>query len=679
MATILKSDGTAWPWTNYAKTAIDDWTAVTVAFEAVKSPSSFSFTVPTPVWGDILTGDGVERLAAVLTNDAGEPYMRLSGWLCVTSQDEATTSVTFYSDARASEAGMTLQEVAKARIPSYINAEPYLVRSGTDYTLDGYAIDWELVELASSNGAYKLAFFKLTDDVLVLANGVKVETGTDAEGKPLKEANYIDAGCSWRLPLITALPAKKVSDALNAYYWPLGKRLIYDPSGVLTLIDGDKTGMPRYTPMVAATAALSAIDPLRHNGTVELTHALTEVKLGAELYPATRGTVKYGEGWTDTLLQWVKQGYAGADEATVCTIGVNGQATTGNYLDDEGKPYSGLVFKSRPEPAGNSDFLAQFAMTKHARKVTFKSAQLLPVNATIPLGTGVAWVTKRTRTAAGYDYEGVAAMQTDVELLTTSTLIFAPTGGSKWVAAGGAGMTWTADETLTGGAWPVAVKSRNVGGAAVSQAVVTVGANSYVMGLYDLAKASPSDAELAACFAASLWNIEPSEAWLAKVGTTLAGKLTGSGGLDVTAKVAGWQTETTVERVNVDYAKVGIPQGVEKTCGAGSWLVVCGSVKRTDVECAVLVNGLFATAHSCNMRPMVIAVKDVGEKSLRYDFLYDDDDKGDFSAFGYNILNIYLTKNEVVKINVVYNMTQEGSTEVIEHKISTLRLSPKQI
>lgn len=564
MAILLQQDGTPFPWSNYTKVAVDDWTAVTVAFEAIKAPSSFSFSVPTPVWGDILTGDGVERLAAILANGVDEPDIRLSGWLCVTAQDEASTSVTFYSDARASEAGMTLQELAKSRIPSDVNAEPYLVRDGASYTLDGYATNWELVALAAKGVSYSLAFFRLTDDILILANGVKVETGTDAEGKALKDATYLDINCSWRLPLLAALPSKKVSDVLNAYFWPLGKRLIYDPSGVLTLVDGNKTGMPRYAPMVKAVAALSAIDPLTHNGTVELTRALTDVKMGAELYPATRGTVKYGEGWTDTLLQWVKQGYAGTDEATVCTIGVNGQATTGNYLDDEGKPYSGLVFKSRPEPAGNSAFLEQFAMLKHARKVTFKSAQLLPVNATIPLGTGVAWVTKRTRTAAGYDYEGVAVSHTDEELLTSSTLIFPPTGGAKWVAAGGVGIGWTKDDALGKGAWPVEVRSVEHK-AMISTAICTVYPNPYVADPDSLAEKEADTIKTWFGIDAETSEIILSDYFTSKTWDGLAGALkrvTGDG-LAVNIRVVGWQTSQINRPITVNTAVSGMHKDSE--------------------------------------------------------------------------------------------------------------------
>lgn len=559
MAIILQQDGTPFSWSNYTKTPVEDWTAVTVAFEAVKIPSSFSFSVPTPVWGDIVTGDGVERVAALIVNEAGEPNMRQSGWLCVTSQDEATTSVTYYSDARGTDANRTLQELATPAT---------LVKTKGKYAIEGDEKGkWELVNLPSSWGGYSLAFYKLTDDIKILANGVKVESGTDKDGKALKEAVYTDGASSWRLPLAAALPAKKLADVLTAYYWPFAKRLIYDPDGRMTATDKLlNTGRPRYTPLVEAIRPLSEVDPCDHNGTVELLHSLTDVKLGTELYPATRGAVKYAEGWTDTLLQWTKEGYAGADEATVCTIGVNGQATTGNYLDDSGKPYSGLVFYSRPEPAGNVAFLEQFAMTKHARKITFKCVDPLPANATIPLGTGSAWVTKRTRTAAGYDYEGVAVTHTDVELLTSSTLIFPPTGGAKWVAGSGYGLSWQKDG-LDEGAWPVSVTRYRYTSSSVTNSVVTVGANPYATDPDSLAESEASTIKTWLSYDAETNGIKLSDYYRTKVSDDLKGKLAGYQWegkavrlpiMDVNIRVVGWQLSQDITDLDVNTAEQGV-------------------------------------------------------------------------------------------------------------------------
>ena len=621
MAIILRPDGTAWAWSNYTKVAIDDWTAVTVAFEAVKAPSSFSFSVPTPVWGGIATGDGVEREAALIVNEAGEPYMRQSGWLCVTSQDESTTSITFYSDARASEASKTLQEVAESRMPSDISAPAYLVRDGDAYTLDGYATDWELVTLFATSGAYSLAFFRLTDDILVLANGTKVETGTDKEGKTISEADYISAGCSWRLPLAAALPSKTVSDVLNAYYWPQGKRLIYDPSGCLTLIDGEKTGLPHYTPMVEAMPPLAAIDPMEHDGTVELAHSLTNVKLGTELYPATKGVAKYAEGWTATLLQWTKAGCAGADEATVCSIGVNGQATTDHYLDDEGKPYSGLVFRSRPEPAGSEAFLSQFAATKHARKVTFSCADLLPVNASIPFGAGVAWVTKRKRTATGYDYEGVAVMRIDEELLTSATLIFPPTGGSKWVAASATGVEWVADDALAGGPWPVSVEKRTVGGSLISQAVLTVGANRYLFDPTSKFASESSTIQDWYKYNAETLGIAMSDYYQSKIFSDLTGKLTRAtgSGLAVNVRVVGWQPSQTAEKISLESGEPGYYVKAQQLT-AGDVRVFAGSVPSGSVMMSIVRVG--ADEIDCGQHPVYLRVikPDGGAATTRFTY-----------------------------------------------------------
>lgn len=571
MAIILQQDGTPFPWSNYVKVSVEDWTAVTVAFEAVKVPSSFGFSVPTPVWGDILTGDGLERVAAMIVSEAGEPNMRQGGWLAVTAQDEATTSVTYYSAARGTNANATLQELATPAT---------LVKSKGAYSIEGDEKGkWELVNLPSVWGGYSLAFYKLTDDIKILANGVKVESGTDKDGKVIKEAAYTDATSSWRLPLAAAMPSKKLADVLTAFYWPRGKRLIYDPDGLLTAIDELlSTGRPRYTPLVEVISPLSMVDPCDHNGTVELSHAITDVKMGTELYTATRGTVKYAEGWTDTLLQWVKDGYAGSDEATVCAIGVNGQSTTGNYLDDSGKPYSGLVFYSRPEPAGNREFLEQFAMTKHARKVTFKCVDPLPANATIPLGTGAAWVTKRTRTATGYDYEAVAVMRTDEELLTTSTLIFPPTGGSKWVAASGMGIGWTKDDALDKGAWPVEIMPKEHN-SAVSTAICTVYPNPYVADPDSLADSESDTIGSWLAYDATTLGISLSDYYLGKASDDLTGTLkrVAGDGLAVNVRVVGWQWSQDISKIDLGDGGVG-PYYSSVTMYPGDVRVFAGSV-----------------------------------------------------------------------------------------------------
>lgn len=614
MAIILQQDGTPFPWSNYVKVAIEDWTAVTVAFEAVKTPSSFSFSIPTPVWGDILAGDGLERVAALIVNDAGEPNMRQGGWLSVTAQDEATTSVTYYSEARCTDANKTLQELATPAT---------LIKSGGAYAIEGDEQGkWELVSLPSAWGGYSLAFFKLTDDIKILANGVKVESGTDKDGKAIKEAAYTDSTSSWRLPLAAALPSKKLADVLTAFYWPQGLRLIYDPDGRLTAADGLlNTGRPRYTPLVEAISPLSLVDPCDHNGTVELSRAITGIKMGSELYPATKGTVKYAEGWTDTLLQWTKDGYAGSDEATVCTIGVNGQATTSHYLDDEGKPYSGLVFYSRPEPAGNSAFLEQFAMTKHARKVTFKSRGLLPVNATIPLGAGVAWVTKRTRTATGYDYEGVAVMRTDEELLTTSTLIFPPTGGSKWVAASGAGVTWEADDALTGGAWPVTVEKRTVGSSLISLAVLTVGENRYLANPSSKFASESSTIQDWYTYDGTEAKIAMSDYYQSKIFNGLSGKLsraTGSG-LAVNVRVMGWQPSQVSESISLESGEPGYYVATYQLT-AGDIRVFACSVPSGSTMASIVRVG--SDEFDCGRHPVYLRViqPDGGEAMTRFSY-----------------------------------------------------------
>lgn len=95
-------------------------------------------------------------------------------------------------------------------------------------------------------------------------------------------------------------------------------------------------------------------------------------KLGGYNAPAKTVTAGYASGLTDPVLSVTKNSVGGVDTSAI-TVGINGKATTGHYLDEKGAPLSGLFFSSRKDLQTSAGFLAKWLFAACARKLTVTS------------------------------------------------------------------------------------------------------------------------------------------------------------------------------------------------------------------------------------------------------------------------------------------------------------------
>lgn len=92
-------------------------------------------------------------------------------------------------------------------------------------------------------------------------------------------------------------------------------------------------------------------------------------KLGGYNAPAKTVTAGYSSGMTDPVMSVRKNSVGGVDTSAI-SIGINGKATTGHYLDEKGAPLSGLFFSSRKDLQTSAGFLAKWLFAACSRKLT---------------------------------------------------------------------------------------------------------------------------------------------------------------------------------------------------------------------------------------------------------------------------------------------------------------------
>lgn len=92
-------------------------------------------------------------------------------------------------------------------------------------------------------------------------------------------------------------------------------------------------------------------------------------KLGGYNSPAKTVTAGYSSGMTDPALSVTKNSVGGVASSAI-TVGINGKATTGHYLDEKGAPLSGLFFSSRKDLQTSAGFLAKWLFAACSRKLT---------------------------------------------------------------------------------------------------------------------------------------------------------------------------------------------------------------------------------------------------------------------------------------------------------------------
>ena len=92
-------------------------------------------------------------------------------------------------------------------------------------------------------------------------------------------------------------------------------------------------------------------------------------KLGSYNAPAKTVTAGYSSGLTDPVLSITKNSVGGVDTSAI-SIGINGKATTGHYLDEKGAPLSGLFFSSRKDLQTSAGFLVKWLFAACSRKLT---------------------------------------------------------------------------------------------------------------------------------------------------------------------------------------------------------------------------------------------------------------------------------------------------------------------
>lgn len=120
-------------------------------------------------------------------------------------------------------------------------------------------------------------------------------------------------------------------------------------------------------------ALLEALD-------IEVTYPLARAKAGRAIswktwkagglnMPTKTVTAGYSGGYSQAVLSLTQSNIGGADSSAV-TIGVNGQATSGHYIDEKGVPFTGFFFSSREDLQTSAGFLTKWLFAAAARKVT---------------------------------------------------------------------------------------------------------------------------------------------------------------------------------------------------------------------------------------------------------------------------------------------------------------------
>lgn len=423
------------------RVSVDPWWACTPEFNtAVKTMGTTTISTPFIV-------NNVNA-----SNEETEPPFCLPCYVVDhTSRAEGNTEFSVYSNTDGVAAKKKLKDIAPSGT---------LTRKGTEYTLSGSAA-YSLASLTTADGKqYKLPFYTCSD-VSILVNGLTVTEGTDADGNTITEASYVEDGQSWTMDLAANLPDVTLMEMLIPYMWMSGIRLMFDPSFYTAWdIFHDLVG-DEYKYYITHNIGGMGLLPLRLS---KMGCACAEdIEIGEPLYPNKAGYVAYKEGWTDPLMAFKRD--TGTAAATIVTIGVNGLATTGNYLDDEGKPYTGLVYKTRPEPTQEPAFVEQFALLATLRKITFSSGQNLDWNTQLAIEEGVCWLTKKTKNGNKYSYEGVYSPKPTIYakgLLSPSTLIFPLYGGTKGVAYYGDYASLIEDDTNAWGTYTPSLKSNGI-------------------------------------------------------------------------------------------------------------------------------------------------------------------------------------------------------------------------
>lgn len=192
-----------------------------------------------------------------------------------------------------------------------------------------------------------------------------------------------------------------------------------------------------------------------------------DVEIGDEVHQASAGYVRYSEGWTSPLLGYSKVGRGETED--LLSLPVNGKATSTHLIED-GKLLSGLILLSRPEPQASLQMVRRVALQKCARKVSFTSRDKLDLLKLQRFMTGYCSITSAKRSdALMYKYEGIYYPTPTPQLLTTSTLSFPPTGGTKMVA--GIGRLPASCGSLS--SWPVSVRYEQFGAAVSATVTVT--------------------------------------------------------------------------------------------------------------------------------------------------------------------------------------------------------------
>lgn len=399
---------------------VTPWWAFTYSFSPLAVPGAYSFTL-----------DGAVDTSAhvCLTNEIGEPPYAITGYLQETKRTaEGKVTYSFVSDAKNSNVNTKIAEIAPPA---------KLKRNGTTYTLVSDSDEWETISLTTASGvAYTLAAWRVYDDIYIIANGVKVTSGTDADGNAITEASYIESGQTWTLDLPANLPDKTLYEAVSPYYIATGRRLMYDEGNVtqayLVMDEGSRATTPIDYDFSYPNINIISLTRITNGGCA----CAEDIEVGAYKYPTRNGYVAYAEGWTDPLMGWKREN--GTSAQCIVSIGVNGMATTGNYLDDEGKPYTGLIYKTRPEPTQSPAFVEQFARLKTARTCTFNSVKSLGYMTPYTIGEYIGYITHKKRDGRRWTYEAeVYSPLSSGEILTPTTLVYGFEGGTKAISMTG--------------------------------------------------------------------------------------------------------------------------------------------------------------------------------------------------------------------------------------------------
>lgn len=386
-------------------------------------------------------------------NDEGEPPFYVPCYIVDwTNRAEGFTNYSAYAN------------VSLSQIKDIFSYGATLTRNGSNYTLSDPQKNFTLIALTTPYGkSYKLPFLRLMDEVYILVNGVAITEGKDAEGNEITEASYLEDGQSWTMNLADNLPDVTFEEALSPYVWLNGGRIRYDHLSLYALAQaydlfGDHKDDYSFKQYVSDVVTANYM-----NISVMGCACAEDIEIGEPIYTNKAGYVAYKEGWTDPLMAFKRD--TGTEAATVVTIGVNGLATTNNYLDDDGKPYTGLVYKARPEPSQSPAFIEQFAILPTLSKITFVSGTNLDWNTQLAIEEGVCWITKKTRNGNKYSYEGVYAQDPTIlsqKLLTPSRLIFPLYGGSKGVAYYGDNASLIEDDQNAWGTYTPTLESNGI-------------------------------------------------------------------------------------------------------------------------------------------------------------------------------------------------------------------------